>query len=115
MLLKNRACTITNLQGPSEKFFRCFSTNHLVANAKKFQLISMLTILRSQMRKGLLRVNFKDRPNFDYHVNTFLKEASEKYHALVRVCNYAHKKTMCSTKCFYNISVFLLSSCLDVL
>ena len=40
MLLKNRACTITNLQGPSEKLFRCFSTNHLVANAKKCHLLS---------------------------------------------------------------------------
>ena len=40
MLLKNRACTITNLQGPLEKLFRCFSTNHLVANAKKCHLLS---------------------------------------------------------------------------
>ena len=30
--------------------------------------------------------------NFDFHVNTLLKKASKKYHALARVYNYMNKK-----------------------
>ena len=44
------------------------------------------------MRKELLGVNLKDRRNFDFHINTLLKKASKKYHALARVCNYMNKK-----------------------
>ena len=66
------------------------------------------------MRKELLGVNLEDRPNFDFHINTLLKKASKKYHALARVCNYMNKKkTTYSHECFHNISVFLLPSCLD--
>ena len=36
-------------------------------------------------------VNFEGRLNFDYHVNTLLKEVSEMCHALERVCNYMDK------------------------
>ena len=40
----------------------------------------------------LLRVNLEGRLNFDFHVNTVLKEASKKYQALARVCNFMNKK-----------------------
>ena len=39
-------------------------------------------------RVKLLGVNIEGRLNFDYHVNTLLKKANKKYHALARVCNY---------------------------
>ena len=54
------------------------------------QLIFVLPILRSRMRKEF-GVNFEGRLNFDYHVNTLLKEVSETCHALERVCNYMDK------------------------
>ena len=59
-------------------------------------------------------MNSEGRFNFDYHVSTLLKKASKKYHALATVCNYIDKKTTCFNECFYNISIFLLSFCLDV-
>ena len=40
----------------------------------------------------MLGVNLEGRLNFDFHVNTLLKKASKKYHALARVCNYMNKK-----------------------
>ena len=43
-------------------------------------------------RVKLLGVNIEGRLNFDYHVNTHLKKANKKYHALARVCNYMDTK-----------------------
>ena len=43
-------------------------------------------------RDKLLGVNFEGRLNFDYHVNTLLKKANKKYHALARLCNYMDTK-----------------------
>ena len=43
-------------------------------------------------RVKLLGVNTEGRLNFDYHVNTLLKKANKKYHALARVCNYMDTK-----------------------
>ena len=43
-------------------------------------------------RVKLLGLNFEGRLNFDYHVNTALKKANKKYHALARVCNYMDTK-----------------------
>ena len=40
----------------------------------------------------LLGVNLEGRLNFDYHVNTLLKKANKKYHALARLCNYMDTK-----------------------
>ena len=40
----------------------------------------------------MLGVNLEGRLNFDFHVNTLLKKASKKYHALARVCNHINKK-----------------------
>ena len=40
----------------------------------------------------LLGVNLEGRLNFDYHVNTLLKKANKKYHALARLCNYLDTK-----------------------
>ena len=35
-----------------------------------------------------LGVNFEGILNFDYRVNTLIKKANKKYHALARACNY---------------------------
>ena len=43
-------------------------------------------------RAKLLGVNIEGRLNFDYHVNTLLKKANKKYHALARVYNYMDTK-----------------------
>ena len=43
-------------------------------------------------RVKLLGVNFEGTLNFDYHVNTLLKKANKKYHALASVCNYMDAK-----------------------
>ena len=40
----------------------------------------------------MLGVNFEGRLNFDYQVNTLLKKANKKNHALARVCNYLDTK-----------------------
>ena len=44
---------------------------------------------RFQTKKAkLLGINLKDRLNFDFHVDTPIKKASKKCHALVRIKNY---------------------------
>ena len=39
-----------------------------------------------------LGVNFEGILTFDYHVNTLIKKANKKYHALARACNYMDTK-----------------------
>ena len=98
---------------------------HLVANAGKCHLITSSNLpvdiritntkISNMERVKFPGVNIEGRLNFDYDVNTLLKKANKKHHTLARVCKlHGHKKTTCSNECFYNISVFLLSSCLDV-
>ena len=93
---------LTNLQRVSEKLFSWFSANHLVANAGKCHLLTSSNLpvdiritntkISNVDRVKLLGVNFEGRLNFDYHVNTLLKKANKKYHALARVCNYMDTK-----------------------
>ena len=88
---------LTNLQGASEKLFFWFSANHLVANAGKCHHLTSSnfpvdirianTKVSNVERVKLLGVNIAGRLNFDYHVNTLLKKANKKYHALARICN----------------------------
>ena len=83
--------------------FHWFSTNNLVANAGKCHLLTssktpvdihiINTDILNEERVKLLGVNIEGRFNFDFHVNTLLKKASKKYHALARVCNYMNKKS----------------------
>ena len=89
---------LSNLQGASEKLFSWFSANHLVANAGKCHLLTSSNLpvdiritntkISNVERVKLLGVDIEGRLNFDYHVNTLLKKANKKYHALARVCNY---------------------------
>ena len=98
---QKKSMLLTNLQGASEKLFRWFSANHLLANAEKCHLLTSSNLLldirirntkiSNKKRVTLLGVNFDGRLNFDYQVNTLLKKASKKYHALARVCKYGHK------------------------
>ena len=93
---------LSNLQGASEKLFSWFSASHLVTNAGKCHLLTSsnlpvdISITNTKIsnveRVKLLGVNFEGRLNFDYHVNTLLKKANKKYHALARVCNYMDTK-----------------------
>ena len=93
---------LTNLKGALEKLFSWFSANHLVANAGKYHLLTSSNLpvdiritntkISNVDRVKLLGVNFEGRLNFDYHVNTLLKKANKKYHALARVCNYMDTK-----------------------
>ena len=93
---------LSNLQGASEKLFSWFSANHLVANAGKCNLLTSSNLpvdiritntkISNLDRVKLLGVNFEGRLNFHYHVNTLLKKANKKYHALARVCNYMDTK-----------------------
>ena len=93
---------LSNLQGASEKLFSWFSANHLVANAGKCHLLTSSNLpvdiritntkISNVDRVKLLGVNFEGRINFDDHVNTLLKKANKKYHALARVCNYMDTK-----------------------
>ena len=93
---------LTNLQGASEKLFSWFSANHLVVSAGKCDLITSSNLpvdicvtntkISNVERVKLLGVNFEGRLNFDYHVNTLLKKANKKCHALARVCNYMGTK-----------------------
>ena len=89
---------LNNLQGASKNLFSWFSANHLVANAGKCHLLTSSnlpvniritnTTISNVERVKLLGVNIEGRLNFDYHLNTLLKKANKKYHALARVCNY---------------------------
>ena len=64
-------------------------------------------------------VNIEGRLNCDYHVNTLLKKASKKCHALARVCNYMDtKKRRVLMKAFITsqfscLDVFFQFSCLN--
>ena len=94
---------LSNLQGASEILFSWFSANHLVANAGKCHLLTSsnlpvdIRIKNTNISNGervkLLGGNIEGRLNFDYHVNTLLKKANKKHHALARVCNYMDTKT----------------------
>ena len=105
---------LSNLQGASEKLFSWFSANDLVANAGKCHLptSSNLSVdvriantkISNVERVTLLGLNFEGRLNFDYNVNTLLREYAITW----------AQKTACSNESFYNISVFVLPSCLDV-
>ena len=85
------------LQGALDHLFQWFSANHLVTNAGKCHLLTSSKITNniaisntnvlSEQKVKLLRINLESRLNFDYHVNTILNKANEKYHALARVCN----------------------------
>ena len=89
-------------QGALEKMFHWFSANNLVANAGKCHLLTSSKIpvdthisntgILNEERVKLLGVNLEGRLNSDFHVNTLLQNASKKYHALARVCNYMNKK-----------------------
>ena len=78
--------------------FCWFSVNHLVANAGKCHLFTSSNLpvyvcitntkISNVERVKLLGVNLEGRLNFNYHLNTLLKKASKKHHALARVCNY---------------------------
>ena len=93
---------LTNLPGASEKLFSWFSANNLVANAGRCHLLTSSNLpvdiritntnISKMERVKLLGMNFEGRINFDYHVNTLLKKANKKYHALARVCNYMGTK-----------------------
>ena len=86
---------LTQLHGASEKLFCWFSANHLVANAEKCHLLTSSNLpvdiritntkLSNVKKVKLHGVNFGGRLNFDYHVNTLLKNTNKKYHALARV------------------------------
>ena len=74
----------------------------MVANAGKCHLLTSSNLpvdiritntkISNVERVKLLGVNIEGRLNFDYHVNTLLKKANKKYHALARVCNYMDTK-----------------------
>ena len=93
---------LDNLQGALEKMFQWLSTNNLVANAKKYYLLTSSitpvdinisnTEILNKERVKLLGVNLEGRLNFDFHVNTLLKKASKKCHTLARVYNHINKK-----------------------
>ena len=92
---------LSNLQGTSEKLCSWFSANHLVANAGKCHLLTSSNLpvdiritntkISNVDRVKLLGVNFEGRLNFDYHVDTLLKKANKKYHALARVYSFMDK------------------------
>ena len=85
---------LVNLQGVLEKMFHWLSTNTLVANAGKCHLLtsSKNTEILNEQKVKSYGVNLQSRLNFDLHVNTLSKKASNKYHALAKVCNYMNKK-----------------------
>ena len=93
---------LVNLQGVLGYMFHLFSTNHLLAKAGKFHLLTSSktpvdtymfnTDILKEEKVTLLGVNLEGRLNLDFHVKKLLKKASKKYHALARVCNYMNKK-----------------------
>ena len=93
---------LTNIQSASEKLFSWFFANHLEANAGKCHLLTSSNLpadipitntkISNVERVALLGVNFEGRLNFDYHMNTLLKKANKKHHALARLCNYMDTK-----------------------
>ena len=76
--------------------FHWLSTNHLVANAGKCHLLTNsktpvdIHISNTEILNG--EIILEGRLNFDFHVNALFKKASERYHALARVCNYMNEK-----------------------
>ena len=72
---------LENLQVALEQLFQWFSTNHLVANAEKWHLLTSSKItnnivisntnVSSEKKVRLLGINLDSRLNFDYHLNAF--------------------------------------------
>ena len=97
----------------------------MVANSRKCHLLTSSNLpdgmritntnISDVERVRLLREDFEGRLNFNYHVNTLLKNAKKEVAPSCKSMQlHGHKKPTCSNEGFYNISIFLLSSCLDV-
>ena len=56
-------------------------------------------------RGKLLGLNFEDRLNFDFYVNTIFKKATKRYHVLPRQCNYNKVKEATNSH-EYHLSLF---------
>ena len=103
--------------------FDLFSKNFLKANADKCQLIASSKIpvdtqvsdfkVNSESRVKFLGIHVDNRFNFDYHVNELCKKATKKLHALARIFKYV-ETAQGPCKLFYNITIFILPSNLDV-
>ena len=104
---------LTNLQGASEKLFSWFSTNHLVANVGKYHPLTSSNFpvdicisnakISNVERVKLLGVNFEDRLNFDYHVNTAKKKIrmDTKKRRVLRNTFITSQFSYCSLWMFY--------------
>ena len=89
---------LKKLRSYTIRIFEWFHNNWLKSNAGKCNLITSSTfpveiqmentIISSVKRVKLLGVRIDGRLDFDYHVNQICKKASEKIHALSRVCKY---------------------------
>ena len=89
---------LNNLQKGVEKMFEWFLENRLKANANKCHLLlSSKDSAKIEVgnypvdnidRVKLLGIHIEGRLNFDYHVSQLCKKASQKLHALARICRY---------------------------
>ena len=89
---------LNNLQKGVEKIFEWFLENRLKANADKCHLLlsskdhAKIEIANYPVynidRVKLLGVHTEGKLNFDFHVSQLCKKASQKLHALARICKY---------------------------
>jgi len=89
---------LDNLQRGVEEIFEWFLENRLKANADKCHLLlSSNDSVKIEIgncpinnidRVKLLGVHIEGRLNFDFHVSQLCKKASQKLHALARICKY---------------------------
>ena len=113
------------LKGGTDKIFNWFKKNFVKGNADKFNLIasskapveikvSNITIMSKEKVK-LLGIYIDNRLNFNYYISQLCKKAREKI-----ACSnssfqiHEHSTTQINCKCFYNVSVLIMSFNLDV-
>ena len=89
---------LNNLQKGVEKIFEWFLENGLKANADKCHLLlsskdhAKIEIANYPVynidRVKLLGVHIEGKLNFHFHISQLCKKASQKLHALARICKY---------------------------
>ena len=119
---------MTNLQHDLAKVLSWFSSNQLVANPGKFQMMFLgckntdLTkhvesiVIRSSDSVKLLGITFDNKLSFANHIINLCKRASYSVRFLYRIRNYIDtKRVYFIISLFYRINIYIRSNNLDVL
>ena len=89
---------------------------HLITSSKTPVGIEVANVtIMSEEKVKVLGIHIDNRLNFDYHISQLCKKAGKKiacFNSSFQI--HGHFTTQINCKCFYNVSVLILSFNLDV-